>query len=196
MRAGRPAAMYMGRNICWMRADAGSPSALERHVSMERPSALAAAALARGQTLDLLVFDRRLRGGDRGELLHSGLLADLLLDLACERGVFLQEVARVVLALAEAVAVVDVPGAGFLEHAEVDADLQHLAFAGDAFAVHDVELGLLERRRDLVLHDLDARLGADDLVAFLDRSDTPDVHAHRGVELERVASRGGFRVAE
>ena len=54
----------------------------------------------------------------------------------------------------------------------------------------------LERRRHLVLDDLDARLVADDLVAFLDRADAADVEADRGVELERVAARRGLRVAE
>jgi hypothetical protein len=52
-------------------------------------------------------------------------------------------------------------------------------------AVHDVELGLLERGRALVLHDLDARAVADDLGAVLDRLDTTDVESDRRVELER-----------
>ena len=43
---------------------------------------------------------------------------------------------------------------------ELDAEVDDLAFARDALAVEDLELGLLERRRDLVLHDLDARLVA------------------------------------
>src|SRR5688572_15351731 len=129
------------------------------------PWKLFAAALARGQALDFLVFGRLRLRGDRRELLHPRLLADLAFDLARERGILFQEVAGVVLALAEAVGVVDVPGARLLEHAEVDADLEHLAFARDALAVHNVELCLLERRRDLVFHHLDARLGAGDLVA-------------------------------
>src|SRR5258706_5227434 len=171
---------------------AGSPdsSALTRDCGL----AVAAAPLAGRQLLDLLVFDNVL-GDDRGDL-AARLLADLGLDLFRERGIFLEEIARVVLALAEAVAVVDVPGAGFLEHAVEHADLQHLAFARDALAVQDVELGLPERRRDLVLHHLHAGLGAGHLVALLDRADAADVHAHRGVELERVAAGAGFRVAE
>src|SRR5688500_7670353 len=153
------------------------------------------AALPRGELLNLLVF-RLVLGGLGGRRGDAGLLADARLDLARERRVLLQEVARVVLALAEPVALVDVPGARLLQHAEVDADLEHLAFARDAVAVHDVELCLLERRRDLVLDDLHARLGADHLVALLDRADAADVHAHRGVELERVTAGGGLRVAE
>jgi hypothetical protein len=67
---------------------------------------------------------------------------------------------------------------------------------GDALAVHDVELDLLERRRHLVLDHLDAGLVADHLVALLDRADAADVEAHRGVELQRVAAGGGLGAAE
>src|SRR5437773_639372 len=97
--------------------------------------------LSGGKLLDLLVFGRFGRG-DRARRADAGLGADLGFDLAGERRVLLEEVARVVLALAEAVAIVDVPGARLLEHAEVDADLEHLAFARDALAEHDAEFGL------------------------------------------------------
>src|SRR6185436_18914706 len=157
-------------------------------------SGVLAAALSSGDVLNFLVFDRLLDPRNAG--LGARLLADLGLDLLRQRGVLLQEVARVVLALAEAVAVVDVPGARLLQDAVQHADLQDLAFARDAVAVEDVELGVPERRRHLVLHHLDARLGADHLVALLDRADAADVHAHRGVELERVAAGGGLGVAE
>src|SRR2546423_1575946 len=66
-------------------------------------------ALASRKLLDLLVglgFGRR----NRGERADAGLGADLGLDVAGERRVLLEEIARVVLALAEAVAAVDVPG--------------------------------------------------------------------------------------
>ena len=49
---------------------------------------------------------------------------------------------------------------------------------------------------NLVLHDLDPRLVADDLVALLDGADSPDIKAHRGVELQGVATRRGLRAAE
>src|SRR5688572_6875298 len=58
------------------------------------------AALPSGDVLNLLVFDGLFRVGlGRGD---AGLLADLAFDLLRERRVLLQEIARVVLALAEA----------------------------------------------------------------------------------------------
>src|SRR5690242_694844 len=109
---------------------------------------------------------------------------------------FLEIEARVVLALPDPLAVVAVPGAGFLDEVVVDAELDQLAFARGALAVEDLELGLPERRGDLVLDDLDARLGADDFLAALDRADAADVEAHRGVELERVAARCRLGIPE
>ena len=76
------------------------------------------------------------------------------------------------------------------------AGVEHRALPGDAGAEVDVELRLLERRRDLVLHDLDAHAVADRLDAFLQRLDAADVEAHRRVELQRAAARGRLGVAE
>ena len=95
----------------------------------------------------------------------------------------------VLAALAEADAVEGEPGAGLLDDAGLDAEVDQFARLGDAFAVHDVELDLLERRSDLVLDHLDPRLVADDLVAVLDRADAADVEPDGGVELQRVAAR-------
>ena len=66
----------------------------------------------------------------------------------------------------------------------------------NAFAVHDVELDLLEGRRHLVLDDLDARLVADQLLALLDLADAANVEADGGVEFQRVAARRRLRIAE
>ncbi len=77
-------------------------------------------------------------------------------------------------------------------HAHVD----QAALAADAVAVEDVELGLLEGRRDLVLDDLDAGAVADRVGAVLQRLDASDVEPHRGVELQRPATGRGLRRAE
>src|SRR5439155_4882612 len=138
-------------------------------------------------------------GGDGSQyvrILDAELLADLRLDLGGELGVFLEEVAGVVLALADAVLLVLVPGAGLVDHAAVDPQLEDLAFERYPFTVENIEEGLAERRRDLVLHDLHASLGADDLVAALDAADAPDIEARRRVELEGIAPGGGLGVAE
>src|SRR5207247_10758407 len=119
-----------------------------------------------------------------------------LLDLARPRLARQPVRARVVLALADAAALVGVPGARLFDDPERAAELDDLAFARDALPVHDLELRLPERRRDLVLHHLDARHVAGDFLAVLDRTDAPDVEAHRGIELQRVAAGGGFGIAE
>src|SRR5262249_30203066 len=89
-------------------------------------------------------------------------------------------------ALADALAVVGEPGARLFDHARLDAEIDQLAALRHAFAVHDIELDLLERRSELVLDHLDAGLVADHLVALLDRADPADVEAHGRVEFERM----------
>src|SRR5262249_41927181 len=123
-------------------------------------------------------------------------LADLVLDLERKLGVLAQELARVVLALADLLAVVGVPSPALLEHLGLDAHVDDLALAADALAVQDVELGGLERRRALFLAVLDLGLVADALFALLDRADAADIEPHRGVELQRVAAGRGFGRAE
>ena len=66
----------------------------------------------------------------------------------------------------------------------------------DALAELDVELGLAERRGDLVLDDLHAHAVADRLGAVLERLDAPDVQALGGVELQRAPARLGLGRAE
>ena len=153
------------------------------------------APTSRARALSLAPPARRVareRPGDG----HADGGADLGFDLVGHLGMLAQELARVVLALADLLAVVGVPRAGLLDDVVRDAELDDLAFARDALAVQDVEQRLAERRRDLVLDDLDARFVADDLLALLDRADAADVEAHRRVELERVAAGGGFGIAE
>ena len=80
------------------------------------------------------------------------ILSSISLDIsAC----LLQEHLGVLPSLADPLVAVGIPGAGFLDHAGLDAKVQDLAGLGNPLAVHDVEFDLLERRRDLVLHHLD-----------------------------------------
>src|SRR5262245_55825675 len=102
----------------------------------------------------------------------------------------------VLAALADALAFPREPRAALLQNVVLGGEIEHIAFAADAFAVHDVELDLAERWRQLVLDHLDARAVADHLLAVFERADTADVHAHAGVELERVAAGGGLWISE
>src|SRR4029079_16930523 len=103
------------------------------------------------------------------------LLLDPLLELVRQiRGVA-QERPRVLLALAELVALVRVPGARLADEAVLHAHVDQAALAADALPVEDVELGLLEGRGDLVLDDLDTGAVAHRVRAVLQRLDTTDV---------------------
>src|SRR5262245_5374330 len=122
---------------------------------------------------------------------EAGVLPDRGLYLGGDVGVGLEEAFGVLAALADALAVVGEPGARLFDHARLDAEIDQLAALRHAFAIHDIELDLLERRSELVLDHLDAGLVADHLVALLDRADPADVEAHGGVEFERMpAGRG------
>src|SRR5260370_13143872 len=61
--------------------------------------------------------------------------------------VVFEELAGVFAALADALAFVAEPRAGFLENVVVHRDIEQIAFARNAFAVEDVELGFAERCR-------------------------------------------------
>ncbi len=126
---------------------------------------------------------------------QAGILADAQLDRLGDVGVFAQEGSRGVLALAEPLVTVGEVRPALSDDAAVDAQVKQVALVRDSLAVHDVELGLLEWRRDLVLDDLDARAVADALGALLERFDAADVHAHRCVELERAATGSGLRAS-
>src|SRR6185503_14389470 len=117
---------------------------------------------------------------------------DLLADLDHHVDVLGEERLHVLPALAELLTLVGEPRARLLHDAELHADIEERSLAADALAVHDVELGLLERRCNLVLHDLDPRAVARSLGTVLDRLDAPDVEPYRRVELQRPAARGGL----
>src|SRR3569623_34195 len=110
-------------------------------------------------------------------------------------GLFLEELLGVLAALADPDAVIAEPCARFLDEAGLDAEVKDFADLRDTLTVHDVDLDLLERRRDLVLDDLLASRVADDIVAVLDLPGAADVEADARVELERFAAGRGLRIA-
>src|SRR5690606_22627141 len=115
-----------------------------------------------------------------------------LLDRAGNRRIVLEELAGILTALPQPLAVPGEPGAGLFDNTGLDAQIEQFAGLGNTFAIHDVEFDLTERRGQLVLDHLHPGLVADDFLAILEGADTADVEAHRGVELERIAARRGF----
>ena len=122
------------------------------------------------------------------DVLRGQALAHPVVDLGHQLRVLREERLHVLPALAELLAFVGEPGTRLLDEPELDRHVEEGPLAADALAVHDVELGLLERCRALVLDDLDPGPVADDVGAVLDRLDAPDVEADRGVELQRAAT--------
>src|SRR3954447_8316731 len=145
---------------------------------------------------------RRLDRGDRG---HVGrlvavdrldeVLADaerflvLALDPLRDLLVLVEEGLGVVAPLAEPLVAVGEERARLGDDVVLDPQVEDAARGRDALAELDVELGLAERRRDLVLDDLDADPVADRLGAVLQRLDAADVQALGRVELQRAAAR-------
>src|SRR4029077_20960282 len=127
-----------------------------------------------------------------GPDLNLNPLQDLLRDI----GMLLQERGRIQAALPEALLAEAEVRARLRHDLALDADVEHRALPREAGAVHDVELGLLERRRDLVLHHLDADAVAARLDAFLQRLDAANVEPDRRVELERTPAGRRLRAAE
>src|SRR5205823_10615800 len=127
-------------------------------------------------------------------------LVDLAADLAVDQGgdvrVGAEEVLRRLAALAEPGLLEREPRPGLRDDAHRDADVEQAAFLRDALAVHHVELGDAERRRDLVLHDLDPDTVADRLRARLDRLDPADVEPDARIELQRTSAGRRLRIPE
>src|SRR5215831_5521192 len=79
--------------------------------------------------------------GDRFFPCQAELAPDSILDRRVDLRVVLEELLGVLAALAEALAVEREPGAALLDDPLVDGEIQQVARARDAFAVHHVELG-------------------------------------------------------
>src|SRR5262249_11103384 len=120
----------------------------------------------------VLVLDR----GDKVAV-DAEDLVDAVLDLLGDLRVFLQERLGGVAPLAQAFLAIGEERARLLDDVVLEAEVDQAALGRDAAAELDVELGLAERRRDLVLDDLDPHAVADRLGAVLERLDAADVEA-------------------
>src|SRR2546423_3787710 len=107
-----------------------------------------------------------------------------------------QSLLRVFATLAKALAFVREPRAAFFNHTIVTSEIQQVAFARDAFTVHDIEFGLTKGRRDFVFRDLNFRAIADDAIGIFDRADATDVETQAGIKLQRAAAGSSFGIAE
>src|SRR5687768_2007150 len=138
----------------------------------------------------------RLDGGGLSIPHEAKLFAHAFFDAPECLGVLPQERLGVFPALSKPLAAIGEPCAALFDDALDHSEVEQVAFARDAFAVHDVELRLAERRRHFVLHDFDASTPADYGVAILDASDAANVDAHRRIELERPPTGRRFGIAE
>src|SRR5699024_4985976 len=66
---------------------------------------------------------------------------------------------------------------------------------GNAFAVHDVELGTAEGRSDLVLYNFDLSARTELFLPVLDAGSLAYVVADAGVKFQRITARGRFGIA-
>src|SRR5207237_9040189 len=121
---------------------------------------------------------------------------DLRFDAPRHLAVLHQKLFGVFAPLTDAYALVGKPGAGFLDNTRAHAEIDQLADFRNACAIDDVKFDFLERRRDLVLYHLHARLIADHFIAVLDCTDAANVETDGGVEFQRVAAARRLRIAE
>ena len=110
--------------------------------------------------------------------------------------VLFQKLDRPVSALTEAHIAIGIPGPRFLNDLLFHAQIENISNPRDTLVEENVELGALERRRDLVLHDSDADAVADHLVGGFQGADSANVEAHGGVKLERTTTGRDFGIAE
>src|SRR5262249_17969918 len=87
-------------------------------------------------------------------------------------------------------------GPGLLDQPLLDAHVDERALAADAVPIHDVELGLLERRGHLFLYDLYPRAVAPRAPPPPEPLRCPPLRAHPRAEHSRLATRRRLRRAE
>ena len=116
----------------------------------------------------------------RGDRKSSKVVGRKVSELSLPRDVHIGLIVR---GLPDALVAVGVPRAALVDDILSHTQIDQVAFERNAFAVHDVELGLLERWGDLVLDDLDPSAISHHVIAILNRRDAADVKAHGRIEL-------------
>src|SRR5438477_6978363 len=106
---------------------------------------------------------------------HPQRALHVILYLLKDYWLILQSLLCVLATLAEPLALIREPRTTLFNYAIVRREIEQVAFLRNAFAVHDVELGLAERRRDFIFRDFHLRTIADDAIAVLNGADAANV---------------------
>src|ERR1700761_5435896 len=128
--------------------------------------------------------------------LDPQLLTQLAVDPPENLLVLLEEAAHILASLPDALAAVAIPRSALLHDVVQHRQVQHIALARNALTVQNVELGIAERSRHLVLDDLHLRARANHYLAFLHCTNAANVDAHRRIKLQRASTRCRLRIAE
>ncbi len=123
------------------------------------------------------------------------LLLDLLLDPVGQVRVVAQEVPGVLLALAELVAVVGVPGAGLAHDALLHAEIDKAALTANSVTVQNIEFRDFEWRRHFILDDFYPGSVSDRICSVFQGLDAADIKSNRCIELQRLPASGRLRNA-
>src|SRR5882724_1230220 len=118
---------------------------------------------ARSSSLDLFFTHR-----------HSKFDLHFPLDAFENLRLLLQRRLGILASLSQAIALIGKPRTTLVDDVLCDGQIQNIAFARDAFAIHDVKLALTERRRHFIFRDLDLRAVPYYAVSVLDGSDASD----------------------
>ena len=78
---------------------------------------------------------------------------------------------------------VRIPATGFVDDPGFYPHVNQLSHFGDTFTIHNIEINLLERCSDLVLHNFDPCLVPHDLLTVFKRADTADIETNRRIKL-------------
>ena len=104
-----------------------------------------------------MAIGRRRSGTDTAGNRNFELLAQSKFQFIAHIFIFLEEDASVFTALAHAVAAKADPRAALFQDATIHAQIDEVAFAGNSFALDNVEFGFAEWRSHFVLYDFGPR---------------------------------------
>src|SRR5258708_11565877 len=126
----------------------------------------------------MFLFRCKRWGFDNSKFRQSEFLAQLGFEFGHGVLIFFHELFGALASLATAFSSVAEPSAGFFQDFFGYGQVNHVTLAGNAFAVHDVELRLAEWRSGLVLDDLHFGTVTSHHIAILHRPDPANATAY------------------